>query len=326
MAAISHLLRLRQVVVSSARDAGEALTRAIKADGAVKVSQLATALLDSSLARHVEVEAAAPDSAARTSADESASSVTHSRDFSVSPDGKVDSATPLRESLFERGGLRSGNVATLCSSKSFSRTNSSRLDEAEDWFLTDLVSGNEENGRQGWTPRNSRSSSVSSYGGGRRCFGNMVLVSSVESLLSLERDGEVTDGQSSYGSSRDGDESHRTSRSPTLVSELPAALAESAKKEIPEYENDLEQQLQQVGGQLCSELNSNGGDVLYVIKGKPASDAQRFYMIEAGHGWSSYQSLEVRTDSIVQNEAVVFCLASNAQPKYIYCTSIYVDV
>lgn len=318
MAAISHLLRLRQVVVSSARDAGEALTRAIKADGAVKVSQLATALLDSSLARHVEVEAVAPDSAACTSTDESAASVTHSRDCSVSPDGKMDSATPLRETLFERGGLRSGNVATLCSSKSFSRTNSSRLDEAEDWFLTDLVSGNEENGRQAWTPRNSRSSSVSSCGGGRRGFGNMVLVSSVESLLSLERDRDVTDGQSSYGSSRDGDESHRTSRSPTLVSEVPASLAEPAKKDIPEYENDLEQQLQQVGGQLCSQLNSNGGDVLYVIKGKPASDAQRFYMIEAGHGWSSYQSLEVRTDSIVRNGAIVFCLASNAQPKYIY--------
>ena len=222
MAALLHISRLRQALLSSARDAGEVLTKAFRADEASRVSQVVAAFLDGP---HASGAAAAlPTAAADTQSSSQVSAL--ATDLPAPGDapeqGKMTSSIPVFEPILERAASPRDSFAELRSSTNATRGFGSRLDESEGWFLTDIISGCEEGSVHAYMVRNgthgSGGSSVSSSSSRSRGHGSMVMVSSVESLLSADRDVDDIDGLSSGGSSKDEEDSQPRLVAPIVLS------------------------------------------------------------------------------------------------------------
>ncbi|CDI73947.1 hypothetical protein, conserved [Eimeria praecox] len=297
MAALLHLSRLRQALLSSARDAGEVLSKAFRADEASRVSQVVASFLDCPRTAP-DGETAQPT--ASTANQGSSQVFIQSADIQTanyaSERSKMATNTPSCEPPFEPSASASEGFAELRTTKNSSRTLDSRLEESEGWFLTDMISGCEEGSLHAQRIRNGTNSSGGSSVGSSspsRDRGSMVMVSSVESLVSAEGDADDIDCLSSGGSSKDGEDNQSRIIAPISTSAGCSSVGEATKADAVAVAADLEQQTEQAIVPLLSELGRQYGDeAIYAISRKPAFGIKRFYMIEAGHGWSSYQSLE----------------------------------
>ncbi|CDJ36607.1 uncharacterized protein EMH_0091740 [Eimeria mitis] len=294
-----HITRLRQALLSSAKEVGEVLSKALRADEASRVSQVVASFLDgphASPAEEVPLTAAPADhSSSRVSvptAHPAASSHVSEQRKGASFSNACDGPS------FERAAFPSNSFSELCTTKTASREFDSRLNESEGWFLTDMISGCEDGSLHARMLRRgtngSAASSVSSRSSRSRDHGSIVMVSSVESLLSEDKDDDV-DSLSSGGSPKDEESSRSRHKLPISVSSVYPSAGEISG-DVVETTTDLEQQAEQDNVPLLSELEKQCGDeAIYLINRKRICGGEKFYMIEAGHGWSGYQSLEVNT-------------------------------
>lgn len=284
-----HISRLRQALLASVIEAGEALKKAFRADGASRVSQVVPSFVDGPRTQHDEAilptTTAAPQSSSQVCL--MASDLPAPRD--VSEQGKTTASAVACDRPFEHAAPPRDGFAGSRSSRSSSRTFDSRLNESEGWFLTDMISGCEEGKLRAYRIRKctngSGSRSASNASSRSKDHGSMIMVSSVESLLSVDRNAEDVDGLSSGGSSKDEEDSGSMPAISGCGAHPSTGSMATGDIVLP---HDA-QQMEDHTATFLSELERQFKNETIFISDR---SGVRLYMIDAGHGWSSYPSLE----------------------------------
>ncbi|OEH79661.1 hypothetical protein cyc_00800 [Cyclospora cayetanensis] len=297
MAGLPHASRFRTALFKGAREAGEAFSRAFRAEDSVKAAPLTVPLTssyrtsneavgeaearpksDPVLARPLEasIAPAAPITPMGAPATglclRSGSSKGKEGGPSLSEGAFIDSRLPYDglDALGVSGGSHDGVGGGLAS----------RLEESEGWFITDLLAGRDED--HDLRVRNG------SYKSGP---GSLVMVSSVDSLASM--DGEESDDlPPSSSSARSVCEELETVHPP---SPLPRILlhSENLSSETTQSGSALSGDIEEQIYRICQKRQSTLADEPDEChRDVPRFTGDRLYMIEAGHGWSTYPSLE----------------------------------
>ncbi|CDJ49413.1 hypothetical protein, conserved [Eimeria brunetti] len=298
VAALLQMTRLRHALLNNARRTLEVLSKAIRADEASVASQVVASFLDvpqTSLSEGAHASTAATTAQSFSEVPQHGSTCPEStgvsRQNKVTPPATVCDGSPL-----EHAACPSGTFVGPCTTKAASKDFDSRLDESEAWFLTDIFSGCDEGNPRSHRSREGTNGSAGSIlrsassGSGDR--GSTVMVSSVDSSLSVDSDVDDISSKSSAVSSKDEGNSRSITRVPGSVSSVYPTTREDSRGDYIEATTDLERQMEQDTVPLLSEVKRQSGGAIYVINRKRICDGERLYMIEAGHGWRSYHSLE----------------------------------
>lgn len=271
MSGTSHAYRMRQALLRSAKEAGDAVHRAFRSEEAVKLSPLGVSTTDVPLDKDDggKTTASVCPSAAGASLPISMAAVVTS--FSKGKDG----GPILHDAPFIRAGFASGNFPALDGSLGCPEgigATGSRLEESEDWYITDMIAG-----------RHEEDVFLASEEGSRQ--GSMVVVSSVDSLASMDNEEEERPPSCRDGSARDESEERLI---PSLALENPNTRRSSSFSSIVD---DVGQQISIYKQSLFPELK--GVASICMPTEARESQRERFYMINAGNGWKSYRSLQV---------------------------------
>lgn len=274
MASTSLAHRIRQALIKSTKEAGEAFSRALRYDEAALLAPAAVT--------------APPSPRDSDSGNEKTRAVTVSSGSPVPFSAPLTSAkscnkTKGRESLlhdasFIRAGLTSHDNTAV--EGAFRNHNGigvpgTRLEESEGWFITDLLTGKDE-----------KDVFLASEGASRH--GSMVMVSSVSSISSVE------DEEKLQACRRESNRYESEERAiPFLTVE--SRDAESMKTQpSPSFSSVAEDIGEQISKRNTA-LNAQGQhDTMVAIEeGSPHLERERYYMIDAGNGWNSFPTLKI---------------------------------
>lgn len=273
MASASLAHRIRQALIKSTKEAGEAFSRALRFDEAALLAPAAVT------APATPCDSDSGNETTRAMTVSSGSPVSFSAPLTSA---KSSSKTKGRESLlndasFIRAGLTSHDNTTV--EGAFRNQNGigvpgTRLEESEGWFITDLLTGKDEK-------------DVFLASEGASCHGSMVMVSSVNSISFSEDEGKLQAGR------RENNRYESDERAiPFLTVE--SLDAESMKiQPLASFSSVAEDIGEQISKPNIS-LDAQGQDdtIVAIEEGSSHLESERYYMIDAGNGWKSFPSLK----------------------------------
>lgn len=272
MAGASHVHRMRLALLRSTKEAGEAFSRVLRTEETGKLAPAAVCTPESQGSREEGGEGkitAKVCPVAATASVQTAGTSIHS-----SSKGK-DGGPHLQDASFVRASLASSDLVAC--GGSFEGQGGSRLEESDGWYITDLIGGKDENDLF-----------VASEEGSR--LGSMVMVSSVDSLASMDKEEEELLPSKGNEISRQ----YQQEIAVPLLALEPKAQSSEAERSASlssVVESIQEHFTKERTTTLFPELQETSA--LCIGNATPELQGERFYMINAGNGWNSFPSLQL---------------------------------